>query len=177
MTQPMPRAATLTDSDHANMDAYFGVVLDAYVAGHLNKAQAVEQLAQAIAEVDTGRYGEVRYRFREGRKRLQAAAAPGAPTPAAAAAAPVPPAGADDFALSQNETLTELLATNNEARLNELVNIARKTVAAGGTFELIETYNGLRHTLLAGFTTSAQVEAWVNDLNKARAQLGQAKLG
>jgi hypothetical protein len=47
------------------MDAYFGFVLEAFAAGTLPKAAAVEEIAQAIAQVDTGRYGEASFRFKE----------------------------------------------------------------------------------------------------------------
>ncbi|MCA3058968.1 MAG: hypothetical protein ING60_03995 [Rhodocyclaceae bacterium] len=52
------------------MDAFFGHLIDAVVAGHLSKDSAVSKLSLIVTAVDIGDYGEAIKWFEEGRKRL-----------------------------------------------------------------------------------------------------------
>ena len=58
----------LTDTDHRNMDAFLGAVLDDYRDGALTKEQAVGGLAHVMAALNIGNVAEARAWFREGRK-------------------------------------------------------------------------------------------------------------
>lgn len=64
------REPTLTESNHVNMDAFFGHLIDAVVAGRLSKANAVSKLSHIVGAVDIGNYGEAINWFEQGRKRL-----------------------------------------------------------------------------------------------------------
>jgi hypothetical protein len=64
------REPTLTEPNHMNMDAFFGHLIDAVVAGHLSKDSAVSKLSLIVTAVDIGDYGEAIKWFEEGRKRL-----------------------------------------------------------------------------------------------------------
>ncbi|WP_034302939.1 hypothetical protein [Herbaspirillum sp. RV1423] len=64
----MTRQSTLTNKDHADMDAFLGAVLDDYKAGEITKEQAVGGLAHVLAAIDIGNYGEAINWFRQGRK-------------------------------------------------------------------------------------------------------------
>lgn len=83
----------------------------------------------------------------------------------------------DDFKLSHNETLADLLATNNIAKLNNLISIARRTVTTGGNFSLTDTSNGIELSVHVMYSTSAELEAWVLEINKLRAALDQLAIG
>ena len=83
----------------------------------------------------------------------------------------------DDFKLSHNETLADLLATNNIAKLNNLISIARRTVTTGGNFILTDTSNGIELSVHVMYSTSAELEAWVLEINKLRAALDQLAIG
>lgn len=82
----------------------------------------------------------------------------------------------DDFKLSQNETFAELQHCNDILNMNKFINIARRTVIAGRKFQLIDTSNGVELSIHATFTTSAEVENWILDINRLRAVLGQTAL-
>lgn len=58
----------LTDTDHQNMDAFLGAVLDDYRDGAITKEQAVGGLAHVMAALNIGNVAEARAWFREGRK-------------------------------------------------------------------------------------------------------------
>lgn len=62
------RSPTLTESNHANMDAFFGYVLDCYKTGSMDKTEAVGYLTHVVAAVDIGNYGEAINWFEQGRK-------------------------------------------------------------------------------------------------------------
>jgi hypothetical protein len=62
------RTPTLTNSDHTNMDAFLGHVLEDFKAGKITKEQAVGGLAHVIAAIDQGNYGEAVNWFEQGRK-------------------------------------------------------------------------------------------------------------
>lgn len=79
--------------------------------------------------------------------------------------------------ISQNEVISDLLATDNVAVLNKTIQAARSAVAAGGTVVLIETYNYTPSTILVTYDTPGGVDAWVEDMNKGRVALGQSSLG
>lgn len=64
----MKRKAELTSSDHQNMDAFLGHVLDDYKEGTITKEQAVGGLAHVMAALDLDNYPEARSWFEQGRK-------------------------------------------------------------------------------------------------------------
>lgn len=66
----MASKTELTSSDHENMDAFLGHVLDAYKAGQVTKERAVGSLAHVMAALDKGNYDEARSWFRQGRAHL-----------------------------------------------------------------------------------------------------------
>lgn len=58
----------LTSTDHQNMDAFLGAVLDDYRDGVLTKEQAVGGLAHVMAALNLGNVQEARNWFIQGRK-------------------------------------------------------------------------------------------------------------
>jgi hypothetical protein len=58
----------LSESDHINMTAYFGFLLDAHKAGVLPKDKAVCLLTEVVRELDAGNIASVRSTFEQGRK-------------------------------------------------------------------------------------------------------------
>ncbi|MDL4860746.1 hypothetical protein NPJ88_000215 [Halomonas elongata] len=66
----MKSEAVLSDSDHKNMDAFLGHVLDDYKEGRISKQRAIGGLAHVMAALDLGNYSEAREWFEQGRKFL-----------------------------------------------------------------------------------------------------------
>lgn len=62
---------TLTKSDHQNMDAFLGHVLDDYKSGEITKDEAIGGLAHVMAALDRDNYGEARNWFEQGRKLIR----------------------------------------------------------------------------------------------------------
>lgn len=60
--------ANLSASDHVNMDAFLGHVLDDYKTGEITKEEAVGALAHVMAALDIGNTGEAVNWFKQGRK-------------------------------------------------------------------------------------------------------------
>ncbi|MEG2048403.1 MULTISPECIES: hypothetical protein [Comamonas] len=60
--------ANLSTSDHKNMDAFLGYVLDDYKAGEITKEEAVGALAHVMAALDIGNTAEAVNWFKQGRK-------------------------------------------------------------------------------------------------------------
>jgi hypothetical protein len=60
----------LTDEDHANMDAFLGLLLDDYKNGLLTRATAIGTLGHIIAAVDIGNHAEAINWFKNGRQFL-----------------------------------------------------------------------------------------------------------
>ncbi len=65
------RNPTLTNRDHANMDAFLGHVLEDFKSGIITKEEAVGGLAHVIAAIDIGNYGEAVNWFEQGRKLIR----------------------------------------------------------------------------------------------------------
>lgn len=65
------RKPTLTNRDHTNMDAFLGHVLEDFKAGDITKEEAVGGLAQVIAAIDIGNYGEATNWFEQRRKLIR----------------------------------------------------------------------------------------------------------
>lgn len=62
----------LSKSDHANMDAFLGHVLDDYKAGEITKEEAVGALAHVMAALDIGNTAEAVNWFQQGRNFIRA---------------------------------------------------------------------------------------------------------
>lgn len=60
----------LTQSDHINLTAYIGHVLDAYRDRTIKRDVAIEEIANLVTAVDTGDLGTFRNITQAGRKRL-----------------------------------------------------------------------------------------------------------
>lgn len=65
------RSPTLTDSDHVNMEEFFGHVLEDFKAGDITKHQGIQALASVVASIDRGNYGEATNWFEQGRKLMK----------------------------------------------------------------------------------------------------------
>lgn len=65
--------ANLSTSDHENMDAFLGYVLDDYKAGEITKKEAVGALAHVMAALDIGNTAEAVNWFKQGRKFIRLA--------------------------------------------------------------------------------------------------------
>ena len=62
------RQPALTDTDHESLTVFLGHALDAYRESSVGKARVVQDLAQLIAAIDSGKVDEARDVFRQGRK-------------------------------------------------------------------------------------------------------------
>lgn len=64
----MANRGNLTESDHINMDAFLGHVLEDFKAGSITKEQAIGGLAHVMAALDIGNTTEATNWFLQGRK-------------------------------------------------------------------------------------------------------------
>lgn len=60
----------LSDKDHADMDAFFGFLLDGYKSGEVTRPTAIGTLTHVVAAVDIDNHEEARKWFQQGRKFL-----------------------------------------------------------------------------------------------------------
>lgn len=66
----MTSKTELNNSDHENMDAFLGHVLDAHKTGDITKERAVGCIAHVMTALEKGNYDEARSWFKQGRKHL-----------------------------------------------------------------------------------------------------------
>lgn len=61
-------AVPLSESDHINMDAFLGFVLEDFASGLLSKDDAIANIAHVMTALATGNVSEARNWFAQGRK-------------------------------------------------------------------------------------------------------------